>query len=179
MTAAMEHWRQIPDWVGVYEVSSSGRVRSLDRVVLRSDGTERRKQGQLRQLRTNRDGYLCINLFRPGHEQRYLVHRLVLAAFRGPPPVDRPVCRHLNGIRDDNRLDNLAWGTWTENNHDQIAHGTHAEARRTHCANGHEFTVASTRVRGGTRHCRPCELSNQIRYQRRKAALLRNEEVAS
>jgi len=51
-----------------------------------------------------------------------LAHILVLTTFVGPPS-DGQECRHLDGNRGNNRLDNLAWGTRLENNQDKIAHG--------------------------------------------------------
>ncbi len=51
------------------------------------------------------------------------VHVLILTAFVGPCPEGME-CRHLNGNRHDNRLSNLAWGTYAENTRDRIQHGT-------------------------------------------------------
>jgi hypothetical protein len=51
------------------------------------------------------------------------VARLVIVAFRGPPP-DGQECCHDNGIHDDDRLDNLIWGTHSKNIRDQRRHGT-------------------------------------------------------
>ena len=48
--------------------------------------------------------------------------RVVLEAFVGPPPPGTE-CRHLNGDYRDNRVQNLAWGTHTENMQDCIRHG--------------------------------------------------------
>lgn len=59
-----------------------------------------------------------------GHRKMFKVHTLVLLAFRGPRPRDME-CRHLNGKKDDNRLENLAWGTKKENAADNVANGTH------------------------------------------------------
>lgn len=50
------------------------------------------------------------------------VHRLVLLAFCGPPTLGSDV-RHLDGSRNNNRVDNLAWGTPLQNSADCIAHG--------------------------------------------------------
>lgn len=58
------------------------------------------------------------------NKKYWMIHRLVLLAFRGEPPKGH-VCRHLNGNRTDNRLENIVWGTSSENRLDQIAHGTH------------------------------------------------------
>ncbi|MDE2095631.1 MAG: HNH endonuclease [Patescibacteria group bacterium] len=58
-----------------------------------------------------------------GNKKYSLVHRLVLEAFIGPCPPGME-CRHLNGNRSDNRLENLCWGTRIENVEDKRKHGT-------------------------------------------------------
>lgn len=45
----------------------------------------------------------------------YKLHRLVCEAFHGPPPFHKAVVMHLNENSDDNRPENLAWGTQKEN----------------------------------------------------------------
>lgn len=63
-------------------------------------------------------GYLRVNLTsQVGRVQMFRVHRLVLLAFVGPCP-DGMEARHLNGIKTDNRADNLAWGTPEQNRQD-------------------------------------------------------------
>lgn len=68
-------------------------------------------------------GYLAVELRNGVDIKRKYVHRLVLAAFVGPCP-DGYECRHLNGVRHDNRLENLKWGTFAENQMDRVKHGT-------------------------------------------------------
>lgn len=58
-----------------------------------------------------------------------MVHRLMLEAFVGPCPPGME-CRHLNGVADDNRLENLCWGTHLENEMDRRRHGTMANKNR-------------------------------------------------
>jgi hypothetical protein len=61
-------------------------------------------------------------------KQRY-VHALVLEAFVGLCPQGME-CRHLNGVRHDNRLANLTWGTYAENNADRVRHGTNGNVAK-------------------------------------------------
>ena len=70
-------------------------------------------------------GYFQAGLFdksKQFHCFRKMVHRLVLETYVGacPPSME---CRHLNGIKTDNRLENLAWGTREDNEKDKVRHG--------------------------------------------------------
>ena len=87
------------------------------------------KQGQLAQWRRLRDRrvsrstHLKVNLVdSSGHRADHLVHRLVLEAFRGPCPPGLE-CRHGNDVGNDNRVDNLSWGTRSQNRHDCVRNG--------------------------------------------------------
>lgn len=75
-------------------------------------------------------GYLTYMVARKGERrvQRRL-HRDVLEAFVGPchPGMEG---RHLNGVKEDNRLRNLAWGTPAENQADRVRHGTDGRGAR-------------------------------------------------
>ncbi len=69
-------------------------------------------------------GYQRVFLSNPDAKRRLFgVHRLILLAFVGPQP-EAHVCRHLNSIRTDNRLENLQWSTQSENLSDRLANGT-------------------------------------------------------
>lgn len=110
-----EVWQPIPGWEGFYEVSDQGRVRSLP--------------DRLRKCLIGAQGYPAVDLKHAGKRKTYTVHTLVLLAFVGPRPAAFE-CRHLNGIRTDNRLCNLAWGTPKENDQDRRRHGTFIEGER-------------------------------------------------
>ena len=115
----IEEWRAIPGFIDRYEVSSRGQVRAWR--VLKSKGGAR----EARRMRgsTSR-GYRTVNLQDSwGNRRTLFVHKAVLLAFVGPRPLGHE-CRHLNGVRDDNRVENLAWGTPRENCEDKRAHGT-------------------------------------------------------
>lgn len=96
-----EEWREIPETNGLYEVSNCGRVRSWARtkpVILK---------GYL-----DKDGYRLVRLCVEGQRKGVGVHRLVLLAFVGDSDLQG---NHLNGIKDDNRLDNLEYATQSRN----------------------------------------------------------------
>lgn len=70
------------------------------------------------------DGYLLLRLCLQGSAKTYKIHRLVLEAYVGPCPEGME-CRHLDGDRVNNHLDNLKWGTHVENMQDAVQHNTH------------------------------------------------------
>lgn len=83
--------------------------------------------GKLRELKQfhSSNKYLNVNVVNKdtGKMEMFCVHMLVLLAYRGPRP-HKYVSRHLNSNRYDNRLENLAYGTYTENMKDAMLNGT-------------------------------------------------------
>jgi hypothetical protein len=75
----------------------------------------------------NNEGYLRVAIrHAAGDSRSSFVHRLVCAAFNGTCPYGME-CRHLNGAKEDNRLENLAWGSHQQNIADKTLHGTVAK----------------------------------------------------
>lgn len=120
-----EQWRDVRGQVGLYEVSDAGRVRSLDRRVPHARYGFAVLKGKQVKPYKNQDGYLRARI---GDRLR-LVHVLVLEAFVGQCPDDMQAC-HNNGVRDDNRLENLRWDTPKANVGDRKAHGTYQYGER-------------------------------------------------
>ena len=145
----LEEWRPVPGFEGLYEASNLGRIRS-PRVVLKQ--------------RLNNMGYPVVELSKGGRSRENLVHRHVLKAFCGGPPTGHE-CRHLNGIPTDNRIENLVWGSRSENTVDQIIHGTHRNSRKESCPRGHEFTPENTYIQpsNGGRCCRACRKRDDLK----------------
>ena len=87
-------------------------------------------------------GYLQVKLCKDGKMYNRKVHRLVLETFVGSCPGGMQTC-HNNGIRTDNRLENLRWDTRSNNAYDAVKHGTcnllgnkikRANGEKQHCA---------------------------------------------
>lgn len=76
--------------------------------------------------RTNEHGHVQVALRGLNNQ---LVHRLMLFAFVGPPPAGKPFGLHENDIPDDNRLENLRWGSAKENRADSRRNGTEHRPR--------------------------------------------------
>lgn len=107
-----EVWRPVVGYEGRYEVSNFGRVKSI---------AGRFKTHLILKPRIDRRGYSIVFI---GYGNTKRIHRLVLEAFVGECPEGME-CAHANGVRTDNRLENLRWATHKENSHDRLLHGTH------------------------------------------------------
>ena len=116
-------WKWINGYEGYYQVSDSGLVRSVDRVVHAKDGVDYKLRGHIMKQsirKGNReDGYFVVNLRKNGKGTVFQVHRLVAEAFI-PNPENKPYIDHINTIRNDNRIENLRWATREENDHNPI-----------------------------------------------------------
>lgn len=114
MKIKTEIWRPILNYEGYYEVSSFGRVRSVDRIVQNGKWTKP-VRGRILKLNNN-DGYMYCCLCKDGKTKQHKVHRLVAQAFI-PNPDNLPYINHKNEDKGDNRVENLEWCTKWYNEH--------------------------------------------------------------
>lgn len=121
-TRSEEEWRAVVGYEGLYEVSSFGRVRSVDRHVRATFGSTQLRIGVI--LDPNISGpYPTHKLSRDGMKRTHRVHRIVLESFVGPCPEGME-CRHFpDHSHLNNRLDNLSWGTKKQNAADKEIQG--------------------------------------------------------
>lgn len=102
----IEIWKAHPDITGI-EVSTLGRVRTLDRTVSTERGTWFFK-GRILKSSNEKGGYLKVGVKINDKSISKKVHRLVAQTFI-PNLENLPEVNHKNCIRDDNRVENLEW----------------------------------------------------------------------
>lgn len=124
-----EVWLPVAGWEGFYEVSSFGRVRSLDRWVeyaacSRAKQHRRRYVGTVLKPKKSIRGYFRIRLCSGNTKEWGAIHRLVCEAFHGLAPSRGHVAAHNDGDQTNNAASNLRWATYKENTADRLQHGT-------------------------------------------------------
>lgn len=129
----VEEWRAVMGYEGLYEVSSDGRVRSLN---------YRGVQGRIEDLSPgDKGGYLAVVLYSRGVQQGRLVHRLVAQAFLDNP-LELPEVNHIDENPSNNHVSNLEWCTRTYN----INFGSRIERVRDSLSQGIEAFNSSGQV---------------------------------
>jgi hypothetical protein len=132
----VERWLDVPGFEGYYQVSNAGQVRSLTRLTRDLNGDMTRTQ-KTRVLKPGHNmGRLMVMLCKPNPEvgkstmTQWQIHRLVTLAFSGEPCPPGYCVRHLNGNPGDNRIENLCYGSPSENSLDRRRHGTDARGEK-------------------------------------------------
>lgn len=154
-----ERWLPVPGHEGRYEVSDHGRVWSVKRIIALRNGETRTVGGRVLKGGRLKGGHRTVSLATTnGAEEFRYVHRLVLEAFVGSCPEGMECC-HWDDDPGNNRLDNLRWGTRSENMLDRTRNGVDNNGTKyvTSCAQGHDFNESNTIYRDGHRACRTCK----------------------
>lgn len=121
-------WRPVFGYEGLYEVSDKGDIRSL--VCGGPFGKRKRPASRAVILSKDKNGYIRVGLCKTGQSRKnMLVHRIVLFAFSGMPPVGME-CNHIDGDKSNNRISNLEWVTRAENGRHKANTGLAASGDR-------------------------------------------------
>lgn len=105
-------WKTIPNFEK-YEISNDGKIRSY----------QKDWNGKILKQKTDKDGYKEIGLYKNGEKYYFRVHRLVLSVYNPIENESEFEVNHKNGIKDDNRIENLEWCTPLENTRHAIKLG--------------------------------------------------------
>lgn len=110
-----EIFKDVEGFEGLYQISNLGRVKSLNRTVISSNGKVRNLKEKIMKPCLIGTGYVTVVLY-TGKKTIKLkhIHRLIALHFI-PNPDNKPQVNHINSIRNDNRLVNLEWVTPREN----------------------------------------------------------------
>jgi len=122
-------WKDIPGYEGRYQASSLGRIKSLKREFSRTDWRTGKitkvavKERILKPGKFNKAGHLSVFL-RDKENPNGIgkpVHQLIMRTFIGEPPQGMEIL-HINGVSTDNRVENLRYGTRSDNGIDRYRH---------------------------------------------------------
>lgn len=110
----VEEWRDIEGYEGIYQVSSQGNVKSLDRTLINSVGVENNVKGKEIYQTLVGAGYLQVKLYKENKRLNKYVHQLVATAFI-PNPNNYSEINHIDYNKENNCVENLEWCTHIEN----------------------------------------------------------------
>lgn len=100
----MEKWVDVKGYEGMYQVSNEGNIRSI------------KNEPKIMRPHLDTKGYHRQSFYKDGKSTTIKYHRLVAQHFI-PNPENKPQVNHINGIKTDNRVENLEWMTNDENMH--------------------------------------------------------------
>ncbi len=120
----MEIWKDIIGYEGLYQVSNTGIIRSMDRICKYKNSYRKRKSQIIKPCKKSKWGHSQVSLCKDGIITSLAPHRLVAIAFI-PNPNNLPLVCHNDNDPTNNHITNLYWGTYDDNMKQMIRDGRH------------------------------------------------------
>jgi hypothetical protein len=110
----LETWKDIAGYEGMYQVSNTGKIKSLKRYRTNYSKLQLVPE-KIKSLRKDPQGYLQVDLYKNNKQDCRRIHRVVAEAFI-PNPENKPTVNHIDGDRNNNDVTNLEWADHREQN---------------------------------------------------------------
>jgi len=168
----MEEWKDIKGYEGLYQVSSYGRIKSIDRPIPYKGRSDKNRiiKGKMKVPTTTDKGYLKVTIFKNGKGKTREIQRIVAETFI-PNPLNKEQVNHIDGNKTNNHVENLEWATVHEN----MWHSVHVlknvikSVEKYDLEGNYIATYESAKLAGEANHIKACSISNVI-YGRRNSA---------
>ena len=161
-----EIWKDIKNYEGLYQISSYGRVKSLER----KDGIGRNIKERILKPGINTKKYFFISLSKNNNQKTYVIHRLVALHFI-PNSLNKPQVNHIDSDKSNNYIDNLEWCTHSENIQHAWKNGLCENVRKTASINGKKYCSKKVKcIETGIIYISVNEASRQTGFNRTNIA---------
>lgn len=162
-----EAWKDIKDYEGLYQVSNTGKIKSIDRYVNYKLNKKRLIKGSIKKLTLNEKGYLKVTLFKNGKGCTREIQRIVAETFI-PNLDNKEQVNHIDGNKQNNNINNLEWCSPRENTIHSINVLEHYKKPVIQFDLKGKYVNAymSIKEAGEKNNIRPCSISNCINGRR-------------
>jgi hypothetical protein len=127
----MTKWKDIIGYENLYQINNNGKVKSLDRIIIRNDNIRKTIKSRILINTLNPNGYYEVKLSKNGIVKKYWIHRLIAMHFI-KNEMNKKEVNHKNGIKTDNSIKNLEWVTPKENMIHAYSFGLNKQFGETH-----------------------------------------------
>lgn len=126
-----EDFMPIIGYEDIYEVNRLGQVKSISRNTIQKNGKNYLIKERIMKPQIDSTGYIVFGLRENKTTNKVYLHRIISELFI-PNPDKKPCVNHKNGVKHDNRIENLEWCTYKENNNHAFETGLQKKGKDHH-----------------------------------------------